>query len=188
MVNRIALLILSVWMQCQPATADDSDIPPDGTYVCLTDRTVGIQEQDVGKVYEGAIKLPPELEKFFITIRKIKSADPRTWSYRDDDGWTIHSPNYCFSEEHLKELQDSWESAKRTRVELNFFWQRCLAIAQLRIGNGPSNFSSANGRYYTHDNMFDHTFMIFTGTLNFVYNYDIGGSYYVSTGRCAPVK
>jgi hypothetical protein len=86
----------------------------------------------------------------------------------------------------MKELQDYWKSGDYHQVELDLFWQRCLARYQIKMNNENFNFSSVNGRDYTHD-LREGTFAIFAGALNFIYYYGISG-HYLSTGRCSPVK
>jgi hypothetical protein len=137
----IPLIVLAAMA---PAAADDVPEPQFGTYVCVTDRAVGFQGGSTSNGKErfaGNIRLPPEYQRFFVTLRKIALADHFTV-----DGWLAHPPGQCFSDQVMKRLQGEWENNGNSvghyeYPDIRNFQQQCLATSEVQIKAGATKWS-----------------------------------------------
>jgi hypothetical protein len=77
-----------------------------GRYIYTTDRAVGFQHED-SKRYAGAIRMSPEKERFYVTVREVKKVGPdENWLV---DGFVEHQPERCFGKKTVDRLEDMWE-------------------------------------------------------------------------------
>ena len=187
MISLITLAVIA------PAAADELQY---GTYVCVTDRAVGIQTSasNDNERFAGNIILTPERQRFFVTIRKM----PAEGFIRD--GWTVHLSERCFSEETTKRLQRDWENNGKSEGGYQYptssdFQKWCLATSQLRIKMGDrkqdyynGSMSAVNNNNLFIEEIFGGRFLI-RPTGEFVWNFasDFRDQYMLE-GRCELVK
>jgi len=176
------------------AAGDNTDVQY-GTYVCVADRTAGIQGSVNGTDrFAGAIKPKPDHEKFFVTIRRIETyADHPSYT-----AWTRHDADQCFSERVTNRLQSDWKKSDDPHflhdrgdygVSLDSFYDFCLATseAQIRGGDTPSSYFAIGKNVFT--DVLGQRFWIYNGW-RFRWDYTdwFMGNFYIAEGRCDLVK
>jgi hypothetical protein len=180
------------------AMAAELEYPPYGKYLCISDRVVGMQgpEKPNEERFAGRIKPSPDIERFFITIRKIEKSDFDI--YRTDPNtkemWSTHSSRNCFSEQQLKDLQDDWD--KGYSIPQNSygdeFQKYCLMVTELHLDTGdgqPSPYYSMGRNVFRSEN--NSQFWISSHN-SFLWDHYVGGlttvlNFYHHEGRCSLV-
>jgi hypothetical protein len=184
------LFCFLVFEPSQVISEASKQMPRYGKYICVTDRAVGFQTGTDNQRYSGKIQVSPSLQKFFVTIKKIKNYDDNPLP--EPDGIVVHIPKYCFGEKTIQNLQKQWEGIEGSYIRPYIFEyeEACLSRNLAVIAAGKD--LPVTTYYSTKENIFVNElhdrFWIFVNG-GFVWNYtNLMGDHYMLEGRCDLVE
>jgi hypothetical protein len=174
-----------------PIARADESATQYGTYICLTDRTAGLQTAGEGKErFAGAIKAPLEQERFFVTIFKVNEYE----GHFEAGHRILHDPSRCFSQSEMQTLQRQWGkggdptgSSASGDIAITEFTEWCLATdgVEFKVGGSTYQYYSI-GRYMFTDELHDRFWF---GGDTFRWDYtNFAGDFYIAEGRCTLVR
>ena len=191
-MHRNLLLALIATLVPALATAEGEKEVQYGKYVCITDRSVGLQTPENGtQRYAGSIQMSPERQRFFATISKIGTVPlngPQSWI---KDGVVQHVPERCFSPENIQKLEEQWQRGSGMNYmgpNVQDFAEWCLAKSaiQITIGDLTEKYYSIGKNVFLTN--FGDRFWISNGW-RFTWSFNnFAGDYYMMEGRCDLIK
>jgi hypothetical protein len=185
---RLTALLLVIAFSIQSASADQLDSRY-GKYLCITDRSVGFQTPENGGArFAGSIRMPPEQQKFFVTLRKVQKVARNEPQYQH--GLLRHSPERCFSQEGMDAIEKRWEAGgdDSKGIGLREYALWCLAVDSLEVSAGefPQYFYSLDQGTFIRNGQPD---LIQFGVKTFMWMItDLLGNHYMLEGRCELIK
>ena len=180
---RIAIILYCLSSAIINVSAAENVAP--GKYLCVVSDAVGLlTNASTHQRYGGAIALPPERQKFFITIEEAKPLVSKE-SYQ----------NYCFGDDAIEALkalrrgQPENTPGSHTFSSLDNYFQVCQARYVLKFSGELSKIET--DKYSDNTNLFHDRFTSFWITIDqkFLWNFDNStGDHYMAEGMCEKIN
>jgi hypothetical protein len=114
------------------------------TFASPTERSVMQTSEKSKERFAGAIKMPPELQKFFITVIELAAVgEPAKQPQPEDNRGAFfgkHNRYFCFNNDSRSKLDKSWLGANDPedldRKYVEEYFGNCIARSMIKIDKG----------------------------------------------------